>query len=261
MNKTSTVIGIIIVLLMIGGIFLYASKNTSLFSGNATTTPTTAVNTTPNNNTNPTSPPKAGVPTVVTSSSVSPSDTTAIVTGSVNPKGAFTAYWYEYGKTPSLGSKTVNQNMGSGFAAVPAPAYITDLSKSTTYYFKLVAENQYGKVSGNQYTFQTTEGTPLPVGSAPAAKTIAASGISSTTVNLNGEVIPNKVATQYWFEYGETADLGNITAFVSIGNGTVKISVSQSLSDLESKTTYYFRLNAQNLFGTVNGPILNLKTK
>ena len=198
---------------------------------------------------------------MATNLSASPSATTVVIGGTVNPKGAFTSYWYEYGKTSDLGTKTSNQTMGSGFVSIQAPAYITDLSKNTTYYFRLVAENQYGKVAGNQYVFQTTESTPAPVGNAPTTKTISANNISSTTANINGEVTPNKTETQYWFEYGKTPQLGGTSAFSSAGNGTVKSSVSISLSDLESKTTYYFRLNAQNQFGTINGSILNFKTK
>jgi len=224
---------------------------------NATSTPQIIQN---NNDTNTNTLPQATAPIVATNSSVSPSATTVVVSGTVNPKGSFTNYWYEYGKTSDLGTKTSNQTMGSGFVSIQAPAYITGLSKNTTYYFKLVAENQYGKVAGSQYAFQTTESTPAPVGNAPTTKTLSANNISSTTANINGEVTPNKSETQYWFEYGPTPQLGNTSAFSSLGNGTTKSSVSISLSDLQSKTTYYFRLNAQNQFGTINGSILNFKT-
>lgn len=159
-----------------------------------------------------------------------------------------------------MGSKTSNQTIGSGFVAIQAPGYITNLVKNTTYYFRLVAENQYGKVVGSQYSFKTTEGTPAPVGNAPTTKTVSASGVSRTTSNLNGEVNPNKASTQYWFEYGKTTELGNTSSFESSGDGNAKISVSISLSNLQPLTTYYFRLNAQNQFGTINGSILSFKT-
>jgi phosphodiesterase/alkaline phosphatase D-like protein len=84
--------------------------------------------------------------------------------------------------------------------------------------------------------------------------------VSRTTANLNGEVTPNKVGTVYWFEYGKTANLGNTTSFVSVGEGSTKIPTSVSVSNLDADTTYYFRINAQNQFGTVNGSILNFKT-
>jgi len=246
-----TVIALIIV---VGGLVYVVKKDNS----SETTVPTQEAG----DNTNTTTSPQATLPVAITSSSMSISDNGAIVSGTVTPNGAFTTYWYEYGGTSNLGSKTANQTIGSGFVAIQAPGYIVDLVKNTTYYFRLVAENQYGKTAGNQLTFKTTtNGIPSPVGALPTAKTISASTISKTSADINGEVTPNKATTQYWFEYGKTTELGSLTAFSGIGDGSVKVPVSISLSDLLPKTTYYFRLNAQNQFGTINGSILNFKTK
>ena len=256
MNKIAILVGgIIVVAAVIGGL-VYMSRGSAVDS-NATTTPSIATGDTGGTVANS---PQAGVPTVVTSSNVSPTNTTAIVNGNVNPKGAFTSYWYEFGTSSDLGNKTTNQTLGSGFVQISAPGYITGLLKNTTYYFRLVGENKYGRVAGTIYSFSTSENNPAPVGSAPISKTIAASGISRTTANLNGEVTPNKSFTSVWFEYGKTADLGNTTAFSSVGDGSSKLTTSVSLSGLDPLTTYYFRLNAQNQFGTINGSILNFKT-
>ncbi len=258
MNKTTSIVLVVVILLLLGGGIYYYNRESTSQGTVATSTPTG--NNTGNNNNGSTNPPVAGAPTAVTSSSVAPSDTTAIVNGTVNPKGAFTSYWYEYGTSSNLGSKTANQTLGSGFVTIQAPGYIVGLTKSTTYYLRLVSENQYGRVAGATYSFRTTDGTPPPVGSAPTAKTLSATGISRTTANLNGEVTPNKADTQYWFEYGKTVELGNTSVFSHGGNGSAKTAVSMSLSDLDPLTTYYFRLNAQNQFGTINGSILNFKT-
>ncbi len=255
-NYTGLIIGVIVVGLIVWGI-VYSVKNGS--SGSVATSTSQTTGNTNNTNNTPTVP-QSTTPVAVTNSAVSPTDTTAIVNGTVNPKGAFTSYWYEYGKTADLGSKTTSQTMGSGFVTIQAPGYITGLTKNTIYYYRLVAENQNGRVAGTEYTFKTTEGTPAPVGSAPVAKTVAANGVSQNAAKLNGEVTPNQNATQYWFEYGKTPQLGNTTAFSGAGDGKAKVSVSVSLSDLAPQTTYYFRINAQNQFGTVNGTILNFKT-
>ena len=245
-------IGIILGLAVIGGLVLWGVRSN---------TPTVVVNnTTPNQTATVVQTQTAGAPLVVTSSSATPSDTTVIVSGTVNPNGAFTNYWYEFGQTPNLGSKTKSQTIGSGFVNITAPTYITGLAKNTIYYFRLVAENRYGAVSGSQYTFQTTSGTQAPTGNAPSSTTISATAVSRTAATLNGEVTPNQASTQYWFEYGKTVELGNTSAFSNVGDGANKTAVSISLSELEPATTYYFRLNAQNQFGTVNGSILNFKT-
>ncbi len=253
MNKNSTII-LILGLVLVGGLVYYMTK----IKETPNTTPTPVLTETPGT---VGSPSQASAPTAITLSAVTPSDTTAVVNGSVNPKGALTSYWYEYSTTSnSFSNKTTVQIIGSGFMGTQAPGYITNLTKNTTYYFRLVAENQFGRVEGSPYTFKTTEGNPAPIGSAPTTKTTSESNVSRTTANLNGEVTPNRSTTYYWFEYGKTSQLGNISTFSSIGDGTAKISVSTSLSNLEPLTTYYFRLNAQNQFGTINGSILNFKT-
>lgn len=203
---------------------------------------------------------EAKAPAVITGTNVAASDTTVVLTGQVTPNGSPTSYWFEYGTSASMGQRTTSQMIGSGFRQIPTPAYITGLSANTTYFYRLSAQNQFGTVSGIQYSFKTTQGNPPPVGSAPVVRTLAADDIERTTADLRGEVTPNRATTQYWFEYGRTANLGEATALTSAGDGTAKQTVSISLSDLLPNTTYYFRMNAQNQFGTVNGSTLNFKT-
>ncbi|MSR70946.1 hypothetical protein EXS62_02810 [Candidatus Kaiserbacteria bacterium] len=254
MNTNTAVIGgVVIVLLLIGGIFLYTQNNTTGTTATSTPSSTDNSDTTPQTRTQ-------GSPVATTNSNVNPTATTAVVVGGVVPNGAATSYWYEYGASSNLGITTAKQNIGSGYANLAAPTYITQLAKDTTYYFRLVAQNSFGKSTGATYTFHTTVGIPAPTGSTPTLKTLAASGVSRTAANLQGEVTPNQAPTIYWFEYGGSVNLGEVSPAQSIGDGTTKVPASFSLPNLVPATTYYFRLNAQNNFGTVNGAILNFKT-
>lgn len=203
--------------------------------------------------------PTPGAPTVITNATAVPSSSTVVVTGNVVPNGALTTYWYEYGTTTALGARTSSQSIGSGYTSIYAPAYITGLSANTTYHYRLSAENRFGTVNGATYIF-TTNSTPPPQGSAPATRTLAATNVSRTTANLNGSVDANRAETTYWFEYGESADLGFTTSFQSAGSGDTAQNVSVSVANLKPLTRYFFRLNAQNQFGTVNGSILNFTT-
>jgi len=258
MNQNTGVIvgGAVLVLLLLGGVFMYMQSNPS---PTASSTPT-GVNTGADGSASEPQTRTPGAPTANTNANVSPTDNAAIVVGGVIPNGALTSYWYEYGASGNLGVATAKQNIGSGYVELAAPAFVTGLAKDTTYYFRLVAQNSIGKSTGATYTFRTTVGTPAPVGSIPTAKTLAASAITRTSANINGEVTPNKAATKYWFEYGDSANLGAVSAVQSVGDGTAKLSESLALSNLAPATTYYFRLNAQNQFGTVNGSILTFKT-
>jgi hypothetical protein len=81
---------------------------------------------------------KPDAPVVVTGTNPAVSSSTAIVTGQVKPNGAFTTYWFEYGETTALGSRTVSQQIGSGYALLSTPAFITGLKANTLYYFRLL---------------------------------------------------------------------------------------------------------------------------
>ncbi len=263
MNKNFLTGAIItIVVLCIGILYFVANGNTDTSDTNtdATNTPVVVQNNDGGTTPGVYVPPAPASPLVVTSSNVSTSDNTAVISGTVNPRGAFANYWYEYGETSTLGSKTLNQNIGSGYVAIQAPGYITNLVKNTTYYFRLVAENQYGQVNGSVNTFKTTQGVSAPVGSVPTIKTLAATNVTRTTAEINGNINPNKAITQYWFEYGKTTQLGNISAVSTTNDGSTQITVVTSLADLAPLTKYYYRLNAHNQFGTVNGSVTSFTT-
>jgi phosphodiesterase/alkaline phosphatase D-like protein len=251
-TNTITIWGIVlVVLLALGGLFWYVQSNPSPA---APSTPTDQTGTQGQTTNTP------GAPVTKTNQNAGTADTAVALAGSIVPNGASTDYWYEYGTTANFGSKTGNQTVGSGFAQLDAPAYISGLSKDTTYYFRLVAQNTYGQSAGTAYTFHTAIGTPAPVGSAPTVKTLAVSGITQTSANASGEVTPNRSATKYWFEYGQSTGLGQVTSVQSVGSGSTKLAASLPLANLTPGTTYYVRLNAQNDFGTVNGGMVNFKT-
>ncbi len=256
MDRQKAIIGGIIVVIVIGGGLLYFTMGPGSAASPTATTTDTGGSTSGDTTQNPSQP---SAPTVVTDTDVAPTDTTAVVAGTVTPNGSLTSYWYEYG-IGNTNTSSTHQSLGSGYAAIPAPAYITGLTKNTTYSFRLVAQNQLGTTRGSVYTFKTSVGTPAPVGTMPTATTVAATSITQTSAKLNGEVNPGKVATRYWFEYGTTADLGRTTALTSIPAGSVNTAVSVSVSNLNSNTTYYFRVNAQNRFGTETGTIFKFKT-
>ncbi|KKR32334.1 MAG: Peptidase M23 [Parcubacteria group bacterium GW2011_GWF2_39_8b] len=250
-----TIIILIVALFVVWLGYGMLKNNETTTSGADVTTPTTKV---PNQNSNTvTLTPSA--PSVETMSTTATSNSTALVTGQVKPNGAGTSYWYEYGETSALGTRTTSQQIGSGYKFIPTPAYITGLKANTLYYFRLSGSNRFATTNGATHTFQTNTNPP-PQGSAPTTRTTSATTISRTTANINGTVNPNNSATTYWFEYGTDTEFGNLTAFQQIGSGNSQISASVSLSDLAPLTKYYFRLNAQNGYGTVNGPILSFTT-
>jgi phosphodiesterase/alkaline phosphatase D-like protein len=251
MNQ-NIIIGIIVALIVVvGGYVLITSNSVS------TTAPTTeATSTTPateNPSSNPTSAvTNASAPSVVTNTNSAPTNSTAVVTGSVTPNGAPTAYWYEYGQSTALGNTTPQQTIGSGFSAIASPGYITGLSTNTTYYFRLSAQNSFGTIHGATYSFATNNNPPGQ-GSPPSANTDAATSLTSTSAVLNAHLNAHSSPTTFWFEYGVTNSFGNVSGFQQGGSSNTSIAVSAAISGLNPLTTYYFRVNEQNQYGTVNG--------
>ncbi len=247
---------LVLIILLVGGGYLIWSASNGGTAFVATTTPTTSSNPPSGTDTNP---PAADAPTVVTDQKVAPSNSTAVVTGRVTPNGDPTSYWYDYGLTTSLGSRTASQPIGSGFSAIPSPGYITGLRANTAYYFRLSAQNALGTVNGTMYSFSTNDNPP-PQGSAPGATTNAANNVARRSASLNAHVNPHGSDTTYWFEYGLDSSFGRVTSFQSAGNGTAAVAVTVPLSGLNPSSKYYYRVDAQNQYGTSVGATQSFTT-
>ena len=246
-RNTSFVISIIALLLVLGGIYYFATRSPSLYTD--VSTPTNDV---PSNNT-------AGAPAVATKLASFISQSTAVLNGEVNPNGVQTSYWYEYGETDTLGSFTSPQLVGGGQVTYGAPGAVVGLKANTFYYFRLTAQNQYGKAYGEVLSFKTTT-TPPPRYFPPSVQTKDASALLASSATLNGSVNSNGSNTFYWFEYGENFSFGNVTPIVEVKAGSTVMNISAGVTGLKSGATYYYRLNAQNAYGTVNGTILSFTT-
>jgi hypothetical protein len=83
----------------------------------------------------------AAAPTAIT---VAPdttlvTDTYAVASGVVNPKGAQTSYHFEWGTTTDYGQVTPTTSASNGTADVPVDVSLDDLLPSTTYHYRVVA--------------------------------------------------------------------------------------------------------------------------
>jgi len=95
----------------------------------------------------------------------------AVLSGTVNPRGGATTYYFQYGPTRAYGLQTPVAGAGSGTVAVPVSATLAGLAPVTVYHFRLVALNSAGAISGADRTFKTAAiplslqilGAPNPV--------------------------------------------------------------------------------------------------
>jgi len=82
--------------------------------------------------------------------------------GTVDPNGSAATYRFEWGLTSSYGNvaPVPDQSVGSGQAPVRVNRLITGLKPSTTYHYRIVAENQEGKNATADQTFKTPDLAP-----------------------------------------------------------------------------------------------------
>jgi streptogramin lyase len=95
--------------------------------------------------------------------------TEATLNGIVNPNGATTKYYFQYGTTEAYGKTTAEASVSAGTSDLEESKAITGLKEGTTYYFRFVVTNSNGTTYGLNQVLATTiippENTVLPAAS------------------------------------------------------------------------------------------------
>lgn len=95
-------------------------------------------------------------PTVETTAATNVKSAEATLNGTVNPNGAKTTYYFEYGPTTSYGSTTTSSETGAGESAMSVAKTIGGLTQNVTYHFRIVASNGTGEPQvGKDMVFTT----------------------------------------------------------------------------------------------------------
>jgi uncharacterized repeat protein (TIGR01451 family) len=123
-------------------------------------------------------------PIVRTIPASSISTNSALLNGEVNPNGGLTSAWIEYGPNVSLGLRTTALPMGFASQNLPYSFAVTGLLPNTIYYFRIVAQNQYGVSYGQILSFQT-QGVGITYTYTPPQPTQIVTYPRTQTVNLD----------------------------------------------------------------------------
>ena len=86
----------------------------------------------------------------------------ATLNASVNPMGARTVAWFDYGLTAAYGSRTSATNVGNASNVIAFAQALTGLLVGTNYHYRVVATNYGGIALGSDFAFQTVPPSPRP---------------------------------------------------------------------------------------------------
>jgi hypothetical protein len=182
-------------------------------------------------------------PAVTTGPAETVGQTTATLTGTVDPNGTATTYHFDYGATTAYGLKTVDLSAGAGDDAVTFKLPVDKLTPSTTYHYRLVA----GETNGNDVTFKTAAAPINPT--IPGISRLSAVDKTATSARLTARINPHRAITTWHVEWGGWASLGRRTLDQSIAAGTKDIAISTALSGLTPNRRVYWRVVANNAAG------------
>ena len=156
----------------------------------------------------------AAAPTVVTGGAALVNSSSATLTGTVNPQGLATRYYFQWGATAAYGARTPSTSAGAGKAGVPAVADLTGLTPATRYHYRLVAHNAGGTRVGADRSFVTArQPLALVIGAQPNPVPFGGGTLIAGTLTGTGNGGRQVVLQQNAFPY--------TTGFQSVGNPQV----------------------------------------
>ena len=94
--------------------------------------------------------------TLTTGAASAVTASSATVSGAVNPAGASTKVFFQFGTTTAYGSTTLAQKTGPDNSPDTFAAFISGLPSGTTIHYRAVAQTDFGTFNGADQTFTTS---------------------------------------------------------------------------------------------------------
>ncbi len=189
------------------------------------------------------------IPSVITEPATNITATTATLNALVNPEGAATMLYFEYGLTTnswlySSGLLLTNNLTTTNYWGID----VTNLVPGSIYYFQAIATNSVGTNYGGILTFTNPVGGPVPFSFTEPATLLTGSG-----AQLNGMATPNGNLAMAWFEWGTSRGYGLTTPLVNVGSNSAVAFVTNRISGLFTNLPYHYRLVVSNAVGVAYG--------
>ena len=172
----------------------------------------------------------------------------ATLQGQVNPDGAATTVYFEYGPTTNYGSLSGTNIFATQLTSLQvAQLDIYGLVPNTTNHYRFVAVNSEGTTYGADQTL-------VSQAAAPFATTLPAYNIEEGSATLSGSINPNGAPTSVFFEWGGTTNYGHLSA-TNIISSLLNFDqvVWMGVTGMTPDITNHFRVVAFNTVGTTVG--------
>ena len=168
-----------------------------------------------------------------------------MLTGSVDPVGRATSWWFELGPTTSYGTTTVVKSAGSGRGAIAVSESIAGLTPGADYHARLVARSSAGTTRGADVTFRTA--------GAPVVGRSAVWGVSLARARIDADVATSGLETSVWIELFRRGAFVSRTRTLTLPAAGGAGRVSLRVIGLAPGARYTFRVVARNVAGTATG--------
>ena len=182
-----------------------------------------------------------------------------------NQSGGLT-YNLRMGTAPGLSDVlSPMANEATGFRRLPKLGN-ANLRQSATL-TNLVVGDYYWSVQAVDHTYA---GSPFSTNASftitaallpPVVITGTVTNISLHTATVAGSANARGSPTTAYFQYGVTTNFGSVAEGQSIGSSITNVAVTAVLTNLADGTTYYYRVGASNLNGTVFGNTFSFTTE
>jgi hypothetical protein len=156
-----------------------------------------------------------------------------MLNGTVNPRGAPTTYYFQYGTSTAYGAVTATANAGSSQLDVSVQAAVSGLTPGTSYHFRLAATNSYGTRYGSDVTFTTSPAPPSPVAAFTYSPAYPVMG-SVVSFDASTSTCTADPCSYLWANDNDNSQLGTDVAFTytfeQAGTQRVRLTVTDAQS-------------------------------
>ncbi|HPW34572.1 MAG TPA: hypothetical protein PK367_02320 [Candidatus Paceibacterota bacterium] len=198
------------------------------------------------------------IPWVETGSAYSIGNNNVTFDGKINTYGYSASYYFEYGNSySSLYQTTPTQQISGGNNNTSVSMTVYGLNSNTTYYYRLVANNNFGTNRGDILSF-STNGYNNQNYYNTYVTTNSATNIGANYATLSGYAGTNYGQGEAWFEYG--TNNGNLS-YSSTPISIYSNNFISNLNNLIPGTLYYYRAVLRTNSNTYYGQVLNFTTQ